>query len=187
MSAGGEKLFIAGAHNFHQVRTGNQRLMLAHQMRPLCGPSDDLFRNVLHVGEGFAVAVRSNRGKALIVALHLAVGTGHERVVAELLIVAECAFAHSRVVGLDWRAVVAEFGIETSAGKDATFASDLMADGQFQRGIFRVGGSVDAAALRSWNENKTVGPEQLGGEREVPLLDPDARQEREIGSLLIPV
>src|SRR3954467_12708409 len=122
-------------------------------MRPLCRAPNDLFRDVLQVREGFAVAVRSNRRKALIVSLHLTVGTGREKVVAELLVIAECAFAHSRIVGLDCRAVVAKFGIETPAGKDATFASDLMANRQFQRGIFRVGGSVDAAALGSWNEN----------------------------------
>src|SRR3954465_12953769 len=120
-------------------------------MRPLCRAPNDLFRDVLQVGEGFAIAVRSNRGKALIVSLHLAVGTGHEKVVAELLVIAECAFAHSRIVGLDCRAVVAKFGVETSPGKDSAVLSDVTADGQFQRSIFRVGGSVDAAALGSWN------------------------------------
>src|SRR5207302_7199251 len=145
VSAGGEKLLVVRAHDLHQVSAGHQRLILAQQMRPLCGTPDDLFRDVLQVGEGFAIAVGSNGRKALIVPLYLAVGTDHERVVAELLIVAERTFAHSRIVSLNGRTVVAKFGVKTPAGGDSTFLSDVTSDGQLQRGVSRVGGSIDEA------------------------------------------
>ena len=156
-------------------------------MHPLCCASDDLFRHVLQVGQGFAISVGSDGRKALIVALHLAVGTDHDRVIAELLIIAKRAFAHSRIVGLDGRAVVAKFGVKTSAGEDSAFVSDAMSDGQFQGSISRVGRGVNAAALRSWDEDKTVGAEQLGGEREVPLVNAGSGPERQVGGLLVAV
>src|SRR5436305_11143431 len=140
-------------------------------MHPLCCASDDLFRHVLQAGQRFAIAVGSNGRKALIDPLYLAVGTDRERLVAELLIVAERTFAHSRIVSLNGRTVVAKFSVEASASEDSDFVSDAMSDGQFQGSISRVGRGVNAAALRSWDEDKTVGAEQLGGEREVPLVN----------------
>src|SRR5215467_6914327 len=97
-------------------------------MSPLAGASGDLLRDVLQISKRIAIAIDSDGGESLIIALHLPVGAKHERIArSELLIQSQRTRSHVRVIGLDRSAVVAKFCIEVAAGKDAS-VTHLMAD-----------------------------------------------------------
>jgi len=135
--AGGEDLLVAGAHDLHQIDAADQGLVLPEQMSVLGSASDNLFGDVLNVGKGFAVPVRCDGGKPLIVALYQAIRAKRERVVcAELLIESDGPFPEPRVIRLDGGAVIAEFGEEAASPEDAAFIAGLVTDRQIGGGIF---------------------------------------------------
>src|ERR1039458_163479 len=184
----GEKLFVAGAHEFHQVRAADQRLMFAKKVGPLCRASAHLFGNVLYIGERFTVAIGSDRGELLIVSQRLAVRAEGERIaVAELLIQPDGALSHTRAIGLDGRAVVAEFGIEAAAREDAAFVSELTAYGQLDGGILRICCCVDHPTLPGRNNDVSVRAEHLRGQRQIPFAGASSGPEGKIGRALIAI
>src|SRR5215472_8959355 len=131
--------------------------MSSEQVGPLAGTSGNLFGDVRQVGERLAIAIGGDGREALVVALHLSVGAEREGIAApELLIQSEGAFSHARVIGLDRRSVVAEFGIEDAASEEAAI-TNLTADVQLHGCIFGVRGCVCRAALPGWNQNVAVG------------------------------
>src|ERR1700733_4829841 len=97
-------------------------------MRPLCGASAHLFRNVLKVGKRFAGPVGGDGRKPLIISLHQPIRAKGKRIAAaELLIGSHGTFGQEGVVGLDRSAVVAEFGVEAAACEESALFTELMA------------------------------------------------------------
>src|SRR5580700_1618799 len=117
--------------------------MFAEKMCPLSRASDHLFRNVLQVGERFAVPIGRDGRESLIVSLHQTICSEGEGIAAaELPIQSNRTFPHARVVDLDRRAVVSEFGVEAATHEDSAFFSEPMTGGKINRRILRVGGGV---------------------------------------------
>jgi len=104
--------------------------VLAEKVGPLRSSSDDLFGHILDIGKRFAVSLGSDRRESLIVSQYQTMGAKREGVSApKLLIKSHRAFAHTGVIGLNGRPIVAEFGVETTAREHPPLLSEPVTDG----------------------------------------------------------